>query len=119
MAQLHVHVVERGHVNLEVVCSSPTLVNFLCSTPNHLLLFASTLTPGVLIWRGFPMDKMMNQCYGNNEDIGYGRQMPVHYGSKEHNFAAISSPLATQMPHGKVLFYLLRYIMFKGTGHYW
>ncbi|XP_071799613.1 2-oxoisovalerate dehydrogenase subunit alpha, mitochondrial-like [Asterias amurensis] len=54
---------------------------------------------GVLIWRGFPMDKIMNQCYGNNADIGFGRQMPVHYGSKEHNFAAISSPLATQMPH--------------------
>ena len=27
-----------------------------------------------------------------------GRQMPVHYGSKEHNFVTISSTLATQMP---------------------
>ncbi|XP_038071860.1 2-oxoisovalerate dehydrogenase subunit alpha, mitochondrial-like isoform X1 [Patiria miniata] len=54
---------------------------------------------GVLLWRDFPLEKMMNQCYGNNEDAGKGRQMPVHYGSKEHSFAAISSPLATQMPH--------------------
>lgn len=53
---------------------------------------------GVLMWRGFTLDKFMNQCYGNEGDIGKGRQMPVHYGSTEHNFVTISSPLATQMP---------------------
>ena len=29
---------------------------------------------------------------------GKGKQMPVHYGSAEHNFVTISSPLTTQMP---------------------
>ncbi|XP_063610540.1 2-oxoisovalerate dehydrogenase subunit alpha, mitochondrial-like [Penaeus indicus] len=53
---------------------------------------------GVLMWRGFPLDRFMNQCYGNEADIGKGRQMPVHYGSTEHKFVTISSPLATQMP---------------------
>lgn len=42
----------------------------------------------------------MNQCYGNCEDDGKGRQMPVHYGSKEFNFTTISSPLTTQLPQG-------------------
>ena len=58
------------------------------------------LLSGVLLWRGFTLDQFMNQCYGNARDLGKGRQMPVHYGSKELNFVTISSPLATQMPQG-------------------
>jgi TPP-dependent pyruvate/acetoin dehydrogenase alpha subunit len=33
---------------------------------------------GVLLWRGFSLDKIMAQCFGNEEDTsGKGRQMPV------------------------------------------
>ena len=33
---------------------------------------------GVLLWRGFSIDKVMAQCFGNEEDTsGKGRQMPV------------------------------------------
>ncbi|XP_076069867.1 2-oxoisovalerate dehydrogenase subunit alpha, mitochondrial-like [Oratosquilla oratoria] len=63
---------------------------------------------GVLMWRGFTLDKFMNQCYGNEGDIGKGRQMPVHYGSTEHNFVTISSPLATQMPQAVGTAYSLK-----------
>jgi len=56
---------------------------------------------GVLVWRGFPLDSFMNQCYGNCEDEGKGKQMPVHYGSKNLNFVTISSTLSTQMPQGE------------------
>lgn len=52
------------------------------------------------MWRGFTLDQFMNQCYGNIDDAGKGKQMPVHYGSKELNFVTISSPLGTQMPQG-------------------
>jgi hypothetical protein len=31
---------------------------------------------------------------------GKGKQMPIHYGSRDLNFVTISSPLATQMPQG-------------------
>lgn len=48
---------------------------------------------GVLVWRGFTISDFINQCYGNIEDDGKGRQMPVHYGSKKLNFFTISSPL--------------------------
>ena len=44
----------------------------------------------------------MDQCYGNVGDLGLGRQMPVHYGSKDLSFVTISSTLATQMPQGKM-----------------
>ena len=58
---------------------------------------------GVLMWRGFTLDDFMNQCYANQHDFGKGRQMPVHYGSKNLNFITISSTLATQMPQGEFL----------------
>ena len=52
------------------------------------------------MYRGFSLDQFMNQCYGNREDGGQGKQMPVHYGSADQSFVTISSPLATQLPQG-------------------
>lgn len=52
------------------------------------------------MWRGFKYSQFINQCYGNNEDSGKGKQMPVHWGCKELNFTTISSPLTTQLPQG-------------------
>ncbi|XP_052700860.1 2-oxoisovalerate dehydrogenase subunit alpha, mitochondrial-like [Crassostrea angulata] len=62
------------------------------------LVFGQYREAGVLMWRGFTLDQFINQCYGNTEDVGKGRQMPVHYGSQDLHFVTISSPLATQMP---------------------
>ena len=55
---------------------------------------------GVLMYRGFTLDQFMNQCYSNVDDGGKGKQMPVHYGSRDLSFVTISSPLATQLPQG-------------------
>ncbi|KAF6078042.1 hypothetical protein HJG60_008985 [Phyllostomus discolor] len=52
----------------------------------------------VLMYRDYPLEQFMAQCYGNVNDPGKGRQMPVHYGCKERHFVTISSPLATQIP---------------------
>lgn len=62
------------------------------------LVFGQYREAGVLVWRGFPLEDFMNQCYGNHMDRGKGRQMPVHYGDPDRHFVTISSPLATQMP---------------------
>ncbi|KIJ46420.1 hypothetical protein M422DRAFT_74898 [Sphaerobolus stellatus SS14] len=64
---------------------------------------------GVLLWRGFTIDSVMNQCFGNSSDHGTkGRQMPVHFGSPEHHFHTISSPLATQIPQAAGVGYALK-----------
>ena len=55
---------------------------------------------GVLMYRGFGIQQFCHQCYGNDQDLGRGKQMPIHYGSTELNFVTISSTLATQMPQG-------------------
>jgi len=46
--------------------------------PNFVL--AQYREAGVLLWRGFSLDRIMAQCFGNHEDTsGKGRQMPVVY----------------------------------------
>lgn len=70
----------------------------LCVVP-HPLHYTGP-SAGVLLWRGFSLQQTMHQCFGNHYDLAHGRQMPVHYGSPEHSFQFISSPLATQMPQG-------------------
>ncbi|KAF6205092.1 hypothetical protein GE061_019259 [Apolygus lucorum] len=62
------------------------------------LVYAQYRECGVLVWRGFGLDNLMNQCYGNKLDLGKGKQMPCHFGSKDINFITISSPLTTQLP---------------------
>lgn len=72
------------------------------------LVFGQYREAGVLGWRGFRLDQFMDQCYANKNDPAHGKQMPVHYGSKELNFVTISSPLATQMPQAAGAAYALK-----------
>ena len=51
-----------------------------------------------LRYRGFSTVQFMNQLFSNIDDLGKGRQMPVHYGCRALNMMTISSPLATQIP---------------------
>ena len=66
------------------------------------------------MYRGFSLDQFCHQCFSNSEDLGRGKQMPIHYGSQEFAFATISSPLATQMPQGFSTFltYILSFLFF-------
>uniref|UniRef100_A0A8C5ME78 2-oxoisovalerate dehydrogenase subunit alpha n=1 Tax=Leptobrachium leishanense TaxID=445787 RepID=A0A8C5ME78_9ANUR len=76
---------------------------------NHTdIVFGQYREAGVLMYRGYPLKLFMSQCYGNANDTGKGRQMPVHYGSKEQNFVTISSPLATQIPQAVGAAYALK-----------
>lgn len=49
---------------------------------------------GVLLWRGFELQDLANQCFGNKGDNCKGRQMPAHYGSKKHNYFTVASTVA-------------------------
>lgn len=72
------------------------------------IVFAQYREPGVLLWRGFTLQEVANQCFGNKMDYGKGRQMPIHYGSNKHNYFTISSPIATQLPHAAGAAYSLK-----------
>ena len=62
------------------------------------MIYAQYRETGVLLYRGFELQQVADQCFSNTDDPAKGRQMPVHYGSRELNFQTISSPLATQIP---------------------
>jgi len=72
------------------------------------VIYAQYREVGVLLWRGFSLERAMNQCFGNAHDPGKGKQMPVHYGAPDLNFVTISSTLATQMPQAAGHAYALK-----------
>ncbi|XP_054164811.1 2-oxoisovalerate dehydrogenase subunit alpha, mitochondrial-like [Oppia nitens] len=63
------------------------------------LVYGQYREPGVLMWRGFRTEDFLDQCFGNRNDLGKGRQMPIHYGSRALNFVTIKSTLTSQMVH--------------------
>lgn len=63
---------------------------------------------GVLMWRGFTLEQFTNQCFSNDRDLGKGRQMPIHYGSRALNYQTVSSPLGTQLPQSVGAAYRLK-----------
>ena len=71
-------------------------------------IFSQYRETGVLMWRGFTMEQFADQCFSNAGDLGKGRQMPVHYGSRALNFHTISSPLTTQLPQATGAAYAMK-----------
>lgn len=62
-------------------------------------VFPAYREPGCAIWRGFPIETLIAQAYGNAMDPQQGRQMPNHFGSRAINYVTTSSPVGTQIPH--------------------
>lgn len=62
------------------------------------MTFPSYRQQGILITRGYPLIKMMNQIYSNRADHLKGRQLPIMYSAPDHHFFSVSGNLATQYP---------------------
>lgn len=76
-------------------------------------LFISYREVGSLLWRGVPLEALLNQMIANNQDPSKGRQMPVHYCYREYGIPSVSSPVGTQLPHATGYGYAAR---IRGTG---
>lgn len=79
-----------------------------CALKADDTIYAQYREAGVLVHRGFTISQFIDQCYGNIDDEGKGKQMPVHYGSRQLNFFTISSPLTTQLPQAVGSAYVLK-----------
>ena len=75
-----------------------TTVGFAAALEDDDMIMAQYREQGALVYRGFTLDEFMNQLFSNEQDYGKGRQMPIHYGSRQLHYMTISSPLATQIP---------------------
>ncbi len=53
---------------------------------------------GAALLKGFPLETLVAQLYGNEKDILKGRQMPNHFGNRAIRFVTPSSPVGTQIP---------------------
>lgn len=66
-------------------------------TPEDVI-FCQYREQGVFKQRGFATADFMNQLFANSKDPGRGRNMPVHYGSKELNIVGASPFPLTASP---------------------
>lgn len=56
------------------------------------VVFCQYREQGVFQQRGFTLSEFMNQLFANCKDTGRGRNMPVHYGSRELHIVCSISP---------------------------
>jgi 2-oxoisovalerate dehydrogenase E1 component alpha subunit len=52
---------------------------------------------GAALMRGLPLQRFMDNMFGNTNDVVRGRQMPDHYTCREAHWGSISSPVGTQI----------------------
>lgn len=52
---------------------------------------------GALLLRGMPLQRYIDNMYGNGNDPVKGRQMPDHYSGRPYHFGSVSSPIGTQI----------------------
>src|SRR3984885_16254033 len=55
---------------------------------------------GAALLRGMPLQRYIDNMFGNENDPAKGRQMPDHYCYKEARFTSVSSPIGTQITQG-------------------
>ena len=100
----------QGRISFYMTCRGEEAIHIGSASaldPQDVVL-AQYREAGILMWRGFTLDQFTNQCFSNDRDLGRGRQMPVHYGSKALNYHTISSPLGTQIPQAVGVAYKLK-----------
>ena len=62
------------------------------------MLFPSYRQQGLLVARGCPLVRLMNQIFSNSQDNLKGRQLPIMYSEPDYGFFSISGNLGTQLP---------------------
>ena len=90
----------QGRISFYMSCKGEeaAIIGSAAGLSDDDMIMAQYREQGALRYRGFSLENFMNQLFSNSQDLGKGRQMPIHYGSNELNYCTISSPLATQIP---------------------
>ncbi|MGS2720165.1 thiamine pyrophosphate-dependent dehydrogenase E1 component subunit alpha [Paraglaciecola aestuariivivens] len=90
----------QGRISFYLACTgeeASTVGSAAALEPQDMIM-SQYREQGALAYRGYTTQEFMDQMFSNQNELNKGRQMPIHYGSKAHNFMTISSPLGTQIP---------------------
>jgi 2-oxoisovalerate dehydrogenase E1 component alpha subunit len=100
----------QGRISFYMTCTGEEAIHMGAGSAldNQDPIFAQYREQGLLMWRGFTLEQFTNQCFSNDLDLGKGRQMPIHYGSRALNYHTVSSPLGTQLPQAVGAAYRLK-----------
>ncbi len=90
----------QGRISFYMTCigEEAAVTGSAAALDDQDMIMAQYREQAALRYRGFTTEQFMNQMFSNAKDLGKGRQMPIHYGSKALNYMTISSPLGTQIP---------------------
>lgn len=100
----------QGRISFYMTCigEEAAVIGSAAALDRDDVIMAQYREQGALAYRGFSLEQFMDQMFANQDDLGKGRQMPIHYGSKALNYVTISSPLATQIPQASGYAYGLK-----------
>lgn len=100
----------QGRISFYMTCRGEEAIHIGAASALEMkdTVLAQYREAGILMWRGFTLQQFADQCFSNKADLGKGRQMPVHYGSRALNYQTISSPLGTQIPQAAGAAYRLK-----------
>jgi 2-oxoisovalerate dehydrogenase E1 component alpha subunit len=110
MDEILLNAQRQGRISFYMACRGEEAVHMGAGSALDLgdPIYAQYREQGLLMWRGFTLEQFTNQCFSNNADLGKGRQMAVHYGSRALNYHTVSSPLGTQIPQAAGAGYRLK-----------
>jgi pyruvate dehydrogenase E1 component alpha subunit len=74
-----------------------TLVGSALATEPEDWVFPAYRELTVALVRGAPLQAIVDQFYGNADDVTKGRQMPNHFAFRDQHFVSASSPIGTQI----------------------
>lgn len=108
----------QGRVSFYLTCRGEEAIHFGATSAleNQDVILGQYREQGPLMWRGFTLQQFSDQCFSNASDLGKGRQMPIHYGSRALNYQTISSPLGTQIPQAVGVAMRLKNMAAAGEG---
>lgn len=100
----------QGRISFYMTCTGEEAIHIGAASALNIgdPILAQYREQGLIMWRGFTLDQFTDQCFSNEADMGKGRQMPIHYGSRALNYHTISSPLGTQLPQAVGVAYRLK-----------
>jgi pyruvate dehydrogenase E1 component alpha subunit len=73
-------------------------------------IFPAYREHGAALYRGVPLEEIIDHFFGNEKDPQKGRRLPGLFGSREHRFVNPSAPIGTQIAHAVGAAYAAKYL---------